>query len=224
MKPTKKVRIKICCIGSVKEAQLAISHGANAIGLVGQMPSGPGVIDDGLIRKISDSTPPAVDRFLLTSETNVNEIIAHHKRVQTSTIQIVDKIPASAFKKIRAYAPTVRLVQVIHVNDISAIDEAIVLSKYADAILIDSGNPNAKTKTLGGTGNTHDWEISRQIREAIDVPVFLAGGLNAQNIVAAIATVRPFGVDLCSGVRTNGRLDMVKLASFFEAVKSVNFI
>jgi phosphoribosylanthranilate isomerase len=89
-----------------------------------------------------------------------------------------------------------------------------------DALLFDSGNPSLAVKELGGTGRVHDWSISRRIREQVNVPVFLAGGLNAGNAAEAARQVRPFGLDICSGVRTDGRLDESKLRAFVEALAS----
>ena len=222
MKGTLNPRVKICCISSTKEALLAIKHGASAIGLVGNMPSGPGVISDDLIRIIAQNISPSIATFLLTSETDAQAIIKHYQKVQTSTIQIVDALQIGTYQQIRESLPHVKLVQVIHVIDEKSVAEAIQISKQVDVILLDSGNPNLKVKELGGTGRTHNWELSKQIREAIDIPLFLAGGLNASNVRAAIETVQPFGLDLCSGVRTNGHLDKDKLVAFFEAVNEVN--
>jgi phosphoribosylanthranilate isomerase len=212
------VRVKICCISSQEEARLAISHGASALGLVGHMPSGPGVIDDDLIAGIARQAPPAVATFLLTSETEAQAIIRHQQKVGTNTVQIVDALQSGTYAEIRAALPGVKLVQVIHVTGPASVDEALSIAPHVDAILLDSGNPNLAIKELGGTGRVHNWEISRNIRESVPVPVFLAGGLHAGNVRAAIEAVAPFGVDLCSGVRTAGKLDPHKLAQFFEAI------
>ena len=214
-----KIRVKICCICSTDEAKLAIQYGASAIGLVGKMPSGPGIINDELIHKIAKSTPPPIATFLLTSETDSNAIIAHHKKVNTSTIQIVDALTDRQYHLIKEELPNVKLVQVIHVLDENSVDEAIEISELVDAILLDSGNPNLATKVLGGTGKTHNWELSKKIRENIDIPVFLAGGINKDNVIQAMDIVQPFGVDLCSSVRTNGQLDENKLDAFFNALE-----
>jgi phosphoribosylanthranilate isomerase len=216
-----RTRIKICCISSVLEARMAIGHGADAIGLVGKMPSGPGPIPDWLISEIVKTIHPPIATFLLTSEQSSEEIIYHVKRVDTNTVQIVDELTTGEYADIRTALPHLKIVQVIHVTDDKSIDEAIRLSAYADALLLDSGNPKASVKTLGGTGNVHNWEISRDIVTSVDIPVFLAGGLHAGNVRQAIETVRPFGVDICSGVRTEGRLDPNKLEAFIKAVHSV---
>jgi phosphoribosylanthranilate isomerase len=216
-----RIRIKICCISSPQEAKLAINHGADALGLVGKMPNGPGPIPDWLISEIAKTIYPPVASFLLTSEQSSEEIIYHVKRVDTNTVQIVDELTTGTYSDIRTALPHVKIVQVIHVIDEQSIEDAIRIAPEADALLLDSGNPRASIKTLGGTGSIHNWELSREIVKAVDVPVFLAGGLHAGNIREAIQKVQPFGVDVCSGVRTEGKLDPFKLASFVNAVYSL---
>jgi phosphoribosylanthranilate isomerase len=214
-----KIRVKICCIASGEEARTAVSFGASALGLVASMPSGPGPIPDDLIRSIAASVPPPIATFMLTCETRAEAIIAHHKRTLTNTLQLVDAPEPGAYSAIRAALPAIKIVQVIHVRDDGSIDEALQAAAQVDALLLDSGNPSLKIKQLGGTGRVHDWRFSRRIVEQSPVPVFLAGGLNATNVREAIDLVQPFGVDLCNGVRTNGRLDPKKLAAFFTFVR-----
>ncbi len=212
------IKIKICCISSLEEARMAIEFGADAIGLVGQMPSGPGVIPDGLIKEIAESVAGEADTFLLTSETRSERIVEHHRRVNTTMIQIVDALVAGTHKEIKYEVGDVKLVQVIHVSDESSVDHAVLASETADFILLDSGDPSLAIKKLGGTGKTHNWEISRNIVEQSTKPVFLAGGLNPDNVRQAIEMVGPFGIDICTGVRTNGVLDPSKLNRVFEQV------
>ena len=207
----------------MEEAQLAISIGASAIGLVSEMPSGPGVISEDKIIEIAGFVPPPVATFLLTSKTDANEIIAQQKRLGTNTIQIVDKLISGTHKEIKESLPGIRIVQVIHVLNDESIDEAVKVSENVDAILLDSGNPNLEVKELGGTGRRHNWDISRRIREAIKIPVFLAGGLNYSNVREAIDAVSPFALDVCSGVRTNGNLDPGKLKLFFDEVNNFSY-
>jgi phosphoribosylanthranilate isomerase len=184
------------------------------------MPSGPGVISDDIIQKLAKNTPPGVSSFLLTSKRRVPDIIEQHKFCRTSTIQIVDSLLEGSYTDLKEALPGITIVQVIHVNDHEAIEEAILIDNEVDAILLDSGNQKLKIKELGGTGRTHNWEISKKLVESVKSPVYLAGGLNADNIVEAIKTVKPFGVDLCSGVRSNGKLDELKLNNFFKTVKN----
>ena len=211
-------RIKICCISSLEEAGLAVQFGASALGLVGQMPSGPGVISDNLIFEIVRQVPPPIGTFLLTSETDAQAIISHQKKVNTNTVQIVDALESGTYTEIRHALVGVKIVQVIHVTGEESLDEAQRIAPEVDALLLDSGNPNLAVKELGGTGRTHNWAVSRRIVESVAVPVFLAGGLKPENVREAIEAVQPFGLDLCSGVRTEGKLDPFKLEKFFESV------
>lgn len=212
-----QLKVKICCISSMEEAEMAIQAGAAALGLVGRMPSGPGVISDELIARIAAAVPTPIATFLLTSETDAQAVIAHHQKAGTSTIQIVDDLTTSAYADIRAALPGVSLVQVIHVTGEESLDAALAVAGQVDYLLLDSGNPNLAVKELGGTGRTHNWAISRRIVAQSPVPVFLAGGLRPDNVRAALDAVQPYGLDLCSGVRTDGRLDGWKLEQFFKA-------
>jgi phosphoribosylanthranilate isomerase len=215
----RRTRIKICCIQSAAEARLAIAEGADALGLVGAMPSGPGPIDDAEIAAIGAVVPPPVATFLLTSETAAEAIIAHARRCRTSALQLVDRVAPADFAKLRAALPGIKLVQVIHVGGEEQVAEARASAPFVDALLLDSGRPRDAVRVLGGTGRTHDWAISRQIVRAVACPVFLAGGLRPDNVRAAVEAVRPFGVDVCTGVRTDYRLDPAKLQAFVSAVE-----
>jgi phosphoribosylanthranilate isomerase len=209
-------------MGSIEEANMAIAAGADAIGLVSAMPSGPGPIEEDLICQIAAYVPRAVGTFLLTSLTQAEGIIAQHGRCLTSTIQLVDGLEPGAHQSIRTALPGVRLVQVIHVTGDESIDEAQQVEPFVDAILLDSGNPKLAIKELGGTGRTHDWSVSAELVRNVHVPVFLAGGLRADNVQSAIRQVRPYGVDICSGVRTDGKLDETKLRAFMAAVRGLS--
>ena len=212
-------RIKICCIASVEEAWTAIDSGASAVGLVSEMPSGPGVIPEALIAEIAAALPPAVGSFLLTSRQDAGAIIAQQRRCRVNTVQICDRLQSGSYQELRDALPGISIVQVIHVRDEGALGEALRVAPNVDGILLDSGTTALPTKQLGGTGRTHDWALSREIRDRLEVPIFLAGGLTAENVAEAIRQVAPLGVDVCTGVRTGGRLDRRKLRAFVEAVQ-----
>jgi len=220
MGPTLSPRVKICCISSVEEAQLAVECGASALGLVSAMPSGPGVISEDRIAEIAATIPPAIGSFLLTSKQDVASIVEQHKRCRTNCIQLVDRLTSGKPPDLKSALPGIAVVQVIHVTGPESVEEAVTVAGEVDALLLDSGNPSLAVKELGGTGRRHDWNLSREIRERVGVPVFLAGGLNENNVAEAMEAVAPFGLDLCSGVRTDGRLDHGKLSRFFAAVKA----
>lgn len=218
MRPFLIPRVKICCIASIDEAWTAIRAGASALGLVGPMPSGPGTLDEDQIAHIARVVPPGVATFMLTSRQDADAIVEQHRRCRTSVIQLVDRLDSGTYADLRGAMPGIGLVQVVHVTGEESIEEALSLEAQVDAVLLDSGNPNLPVKELGGTGRVHDWLISARLRERLATPVYLAGGLKPDNIRAAIETVRPFGVDVCSGVRTDGKLDPDKVAAFFANV------
>jgi phosphoribosylanthranilate isomerase len=199
---------------------MAIEAGASAVGLVSAMPSGPGPIPEELIAEIAATIPPGVSSFLLTCLQDAASIIDQQQRLRVNTIQICDRLTNGSYQDLREALPGVSLVQVVHVRGPEAVDEAIAVAPHVDAILLDSGNQSLTIKELGGTGRTHDWTLSRKIRESIDVPLFLAGGLNPANVAAAIREVQPFGIDVCSGLRTNGHLDREKLNEFFTRMNA----
>jgi phosphoribosylanthranilate isomerase len=215
-------RIKICCIASPEEAALAISFGASALGLVSAMPSGPGPIDEAAIAEIVRHVPPGVSTFLLTSLTNADAIIEQQRRCRCNVLQLVDAVTIPTYVKLRRALPGIGIVQVVHVVDNDAAGEALDIAPHVDALLLDSGNPRLAVKELGGTGRVHDWSISRYIVERCGKPVYLAGGLNSANVGDAIAHVRPFGIDLCSGLRTDGQLDATRVRAFTDAVRAAS--
>lgn len=210
--------LKVCCIADIAEARLAVSAGASAIGLVSEMPSGPGVIPDELIAEIAARIPRPTETFLLTARRDADAIVEQHRRYATTALQLVDHVPAMELRRLRVRLPGVRLVQVVHVSDEESVEEARLASAMVDMLLLDSGNPGLQVKELGGTGRVHDWSYSRRIREIVAVPVLLAGGLHPGNARAAIEAVAPAGLDVCSGLRTGGRLDAGKLAAFVAAI------
>lgn len=216
-----RTRIKVCCIASIDEMRLALELGADAIGLVGAMPSGPGPISDELVLAIARATPLSLARFLLTSRVRGDDIADHADACGVDTVQVVAHVDPREHDVIARRVPGVRRVQVLHVEGREALALAESYEAHVHALLLDSGRPNAEVPELGGTGRTHDWSVSAAIVRRSRVPVFLAGGLTSANVGEAITSVRPFGVDLCSGVRTDGRLDRTKLAAFVAAVRAV---
>jgi phosphoribosylanthranilate isomerase len=199
---------------------MAIELGASALGLVSAMPSGPGVIREEQIAEIAAIIPPAIGSFLLTSKQEVTSIVEQQRRCGTNCVQLCDRLSSGSPQELKAAMPGVSVVQVVHVTGPDSLEEAMAIASGVDAILLDSGNQSLAVKELGGTGRRHDWNLSRRIREQVSVPIFLAGGLKAENVAEAIQAVEPFGLDLCSGVRTDGQLDREKLRRFFAAVKT----
>lgn len=217
MKPTQTPRVKVCCIASLEEARRAVAAGADALGLVSEMPSGPGVIDENRIADIAAAVPEPVETWLLTSRQSALDIVDQHRQVRTTAIQIVDELAPGAYPVMRGLLPGVHLVQVVHVTGPESVDEALAVAPLVDALLLDSGSRWLPVKELGGTGRVHDWSVSRRIREQVEVPVWLAGGLRPGNVLSALEEVSPYGLDVCTGVRVNGRLDAATLEAFMRA-------
>lgn len=212
-------RLKVCCIREKREIDLAVRHGASAVGLVSAMPTGPGVLTDDEIADLLDRVPEGVDAFLLTSETVVGRIVEQARRFRPDVLQLVDRLSPQVHEELRARLPGLRLAQVVHVTGSDVTEEAIRVPPGVDVLLLDSGRPDAEEKELGGTGRTHDWSVSRRIRDRVEIPVWLAGGLRPGNVAEAIRAVRPHGVDVCSGLRPEGHLDEDVLARFVAAVR-----
>lgn len=200
---------------------MAFSYGADAIGLVSEVSSFTGVLSENQIREITQIIPPSIDGFVLTRLTDSWDLIDLIRNVKNRTIQLVDKLGIGNYLEIRSSIPCVKIVQVINVRGEESIEEAMKVDPFVDAILLDSGIPDKDISESQGTGYIHDWSICRQIVELVETPVFLSGGLNTDNIVEAIQTVKPFGVDVCMGVRTDDKLDPDKLHDFISKVKNI---
>ncbi len=213
-----RIRLKVCCIESVAEARLAAASGADALGLVSAMPSGPGVIEDGAIAEIAASVPPPAEPVLLTSKVSPDEIAAQAEAAGIRTLQLVRHLPLDALLELRRLDRRLRLWQVIHVEGPDAVGLARSYQGAAHALLLDSGRPSADVAELGGTGRPHDWSVSRAVIAAVQIPVFLAGGIQPSNVTQAIDEAKPWGIDLCSGVRSNGKLDKKKLAALTRSM------
>lgn len=216
--------VKVCCIQDEAEAQLAMSCGAQALGLVSKMPSGWGPIADARIAEIVRTIPPFITSVLLTSLTTPQAVIEQQRRVGANALQLVDAFPLDGYAALRQALPGVQLLKAVHVYGPESIDEALELAQHVDGLILDTGSPkDAAVKVLGGSGRTHDWSISRQIVQRAACPVLLAGGLKPHNVAEAIRTVQPYGLDLCTGVRTgaesNFALDESKLRAFFASAR-----
>jgi phosphoribosylanthranilate isomerase len=216
------MRLKVCCVSSHSEAELAIGSGASAIGLVSAMPSGPGIIAEDLIATLAARTPIGVAAVLLTSRSTADALITQQRRCRADVLQLCEVVALDDLRRLRDALPGTRLMHVVHISGDESIAEAEAIAPFVDALLLDSGARLAPARELGGTGRTHDWSISARITRATDRPTFLAGGLHAGNVAEAIATVRPYGVDVCSGVRVDGQLNPERLAAFVSAINGAS--
>ena len=155
--------------------------------------------------------------MLLSSLANPDQIADQFHRCGVNAIQLCEWLDNTSRARLRALLPNAFIMQVVHVTGTEAITKAEHGQNHVDALLLDSGTLSGPSRELGGTGRTHDWTISGQICLRVGLPVFLAGGLQPSNVASAIEAVQPFGVDVCSGVRSNGALDDSKLSAFLGA-------
>jgi len=211
------VRVKVCCIASIAEAEAAVAAGASLLGLVSAMPSGPGPIPDARIAEIARWAPLGVGTVLLTCRTEADAIAAQVREAGVGWVQLVDAVDPSVLTRLGRALPNVKRIQVVHVTGEDSVAEAVAAAEVADAVLLDSGDPRAAVKELGGTGRVHRWDLSAEVVRRVRRPVFLAGGLTPENAAEAVRTVRPFGLDVCSGLRPEGGLDPDRLGRFMAA-------
>ncbi len=213
-------QVKVCCIQNEEELLVAYEAGVRFAGLVGPMPSGPGTISEEAIARIAAEAPPDMTTVLLTAREDAVSIVAHVREAGAKAVQIVRPVTSAVRHDVRRSLPNTPIFQVVHVEGPHSVDGARAALVGADYLLLDSGRPDAEVAELGGTGRTHDWESSARIVGSTSVPVFLAGGLGPDNVAGAVEAVRPYGVDVCSGLRgLDGRLDPERLMNFMDRLE-----
>ncbi|HEV8355003.1 MAG TPA: phosphoribosylanthranilate isomerase [bacterium] len=199
------VRVKICGISDVENALAAAAAGADAIGFV-FAPSRRQVSIE-RAREIADELPPFVTKVGLFVDAGANVILGH---VETVGLDVVQLHGSETPEFCAALGRTV--VKAIRVRDASSLAS---MDRYrVSAFLLDSYDP----EVAGGTGRVFDWDLAARVNGRHRV--ILSGGLTPENVGEAVARVRPFGVDVSSGVETDGRKDPVKIREFITRARS----
>jgi phosphoribosylanthranilate isomerase len=211
------VRIKICGNRTLRDAEIAVRYGADAIGLiVGTKFFSEDEVSTSNASEIVAALPPFIVSVLVTHLQSGHEILDLYHAVLPTTIQLHNEVNLSVIEELRCKIPHVKLIKAIHIVDSTAIKQALMISNCVDSILLDSRTDGR----IGGTGVTHDWSVSQQIVLQTKVPVILAGGLTPSNVGLAIAKVKPFAVDVNSGVDApNGDKDPQKVLGFIESCR-----
>lgn len=217
MKRANVFRVKICGNRTSDDLTLAGRMGADAVGLI-----------VGVRHRTEDALAPATAAMLLRDvPVYVNSVLVTHlltaagvlelyQAVPASTIQLHDEIAVAEVEAIRRAIPYVPLIKAVGVTSEDAIGTARLFEPYVDALLLDTHVGDR----IGGTGVAHDWSISRRIVASANKPVILAGGLRPENLIHAVETVRPYGVDVNSGVEfPNGEKDPDRLREFIRLAK-----
>ncbi len=207
--------IKVCGIQNINEANGAIEAGANTIGMLTGVPE---YVEDKIspetAKKIVVSLPRGIRTVMVTHLLEVSKIVEIAEYTGISALQIHNDLSTEGMKSLREYVPNLELIKTIHVLDESAIEDAKVYESFSDIILLDT----KAGERIGGTGKTHDWNISKRIVEEVGIPVILAGGLNPRNINEAISKVKPAGIDANSGLENkDGSKDFDKIRIFAAA-------
>jgi phosphoribosylanthranilate isomerase len=214
------VRVKICGVTSTAEAQLAERHGAHAIGvLVGRVHVAPDFVEPAVANLISRSLPPFIAGVLVTHLDEPDAVIRLVDAVAFPVLQLHSDLNASMLRELRTRLSPRKIIGKVSVEGEAAVERAKEIERYVDAIVLDTRD--RATDRVGGTGMVHDWSISARIAATSKVPIILAGGLTPENVAQAIKAVKPWGVDVNSGVETSdGRKDEGRIRRFIAAAST----
>ena len=208
------VKVKICGIMREEDLEIALEAGADAVGFVVCASPSPRNLTLTEARKLVDEVPSKVDSVAVTTFNGMGKLMEIYNELKTSFIQLHGRIgvPIS-----RETLPKTGLIKAVNAKATNALEEAVEAARLFEIILADTSDEGG----MGGTGITHDWRISRRIREAIQPkPLILAGGLTPENVGAAIKTVQPYAVDVSSGVEERpGVKDREKIFKFIASAK-----
>lgn len=213
------VRVKICGIRHLEEAKACIEAGADALGFHVDLEHSKCPIGAAAAREIISKLPPFVSSVLVTTATDTKELVRLTRATWVNTLQLQGEVEIDTVRAVKAIMPWGKIYVAVHVSNEESIIQAQKFEDAADAIILDS--KISESGARGGTGKTHDWNISRKIVESISLPVILAGGLNPENVVEAIKVVRPYAVDVETGVsNADHTKNPEKLRAFIQKAKS----
>jgi phosphoribosylanthranilate isomerase len=215
-------RVKICGIKNQAELNTAIRCGADAVGFITEVPvDTPRRISLETAAKLIKQVPPLVESVLVIMPERAEEVYHMANTAKPSMVQLHKDPSYELLEEIQNLRQHIKIIQTVTIPErgvchTTSLHEYIkLLSPYVDAVLLDT----LTTKGTGGTGKTHNWQISREIVEQSPLPVILAGGLNPENVEDAIRAVKPFAVDTASGVETQGVKDEHKVKAFIRRAK-----
>jgi phosphoribosylanthranilate isomerase len=209
-------RIKICGVRTVEDAMKCVDSGADAVGML--LAPSPRRIPAEQARDIVESLPPFVTPVIVMMPSAAEEAIEAARAISPGALQLQGDEPPEMLVKIKRALPGVRLIKAVHVGGGDELVKARLYENVADAILLDTVSPER-----GGSGQTHDWSVSKKVVASIKKPVVLAGGLTPYNVAGAIKAVRPYAVDVASGVEAEGRIkDMALINTFIRNAREAS--
>jgi phosphoribosylanthranilate isomerase len=209
-------RVKICGVRTVEDAVKCVAAGADAVGML--LAPSPRRIPAGLAREIVESLPPFVTPVIVMMPSAADEAVEAARTIRPGAIQLQGDEPPGMLADIKQAMPGIRLIKAVHVGGGREVEKARAYESVADAILLDTISP-----ARGGSGQTHDWSVSRGVVAAINKPVVLAGGLKPGNVAEAVRAVNPYAVDVSSGVEGEGRVkDMALIRTFIKNAREAS--
>ncbi|MBX3023415.1 phosphoribosylanthranilate isomerase [bacterium] len=214
------MRVQIAGVSSLEEAIAAADAGGDALGFTLRLPTG---VHDELTepkaRGIIAALPPFVATVAITYVETPRQAVELCRYLGVTTLQLHGAFPTHEIPVLRVGLPHLKIIRAVHVTGPEARAQARALARQVDALILDTYDP--ATGRHGATGKTHDWRISRDIVAEVPVPVILAGGLTPDNVADAIAAVRPWGVDVHTGVENpDGSRNLDRIRAFVRAAKS----
>jgi len=210
-----KVKVKICGITRNEDLVMATEAGADAVGVVIDVPSSPRNLTIEKAKKIIENAPIFVKTVAVTVPKNLDHLTKIYEKLKPDILQIHgNNLPKDA---IREKLPDASLIRAIQATSNEVIEDAVEVANTFDAVLLDS----FVSGKYGGTGKAHDWGLSKQVREAIyPRPLILAGGLKPENVKDAVRMVQPYAVDVSSGVESQpGIKDYRRILEFIKNAK-----
>jgi phosphoribosylanthranilate isomerase len=211
------MRVKFCGTASLADMQCAVDAGCDAMGFImGVTHQSSDFVTPAEAAEMVRQLPPFIEPVAVTHLQETEDLIRLVKDSRCTTLQVQNTVEPSELDVIRYALPYLKIVKAVHVTDASAVKTAKRYEPHADALILDTRT----AEKIGGTGIVHDWNISAKIVANSAIPVILAGGLTPENVREAIQKVRPYGVDVHTGVRKNGARNPERTLAFAREARS----
>ncbi|MBI5253119.1 MAG: phosphoribosylanthranilate isomerase [Euryarchaeota archaeon] len=209
------MKVKICGNTNRRDALAAAELGADFVGAIVEVPvDTPRKVTAQEAKEILADFPSPVGRVIVIMPKTIGEAAALYEEIRPEFVQLHGSEDVQFVRELCSLIPC-KIIKTIHVKDKASIQEAKKFARYSDALLLDT-----PSKQLGGSGKTHDRQLSRKIVEAVSIPVILAGGLTPENVAESVRIVKPYAVDVSSGVeKKEGKKDYSKVKKFIKNAK-----
>jgi phosphoribosylanthranilate isomerase len=207
------VKVKICGITNTEDARLVLESGADMLGMIVDVPiASPRKIPLDTAVEIAHALSGEIDLVAVLMPHRVQEVEHIVRQLKPFAVQLHGFESNAFLHAVRDAVPGVKVIKTVHVDETGTIHGGLPESDYLDFLLLDT-----VSHQIGGTGKTHNWATSARLVEQSTVPVLLSGGLSSSNVCDAIRAVKPYGVDVASGVESSpGRKSKEKIERFMR--------